>query len=80
MSWLSDKLEGANAFISKIYGQTVRLGLAVYPAEKPPPPIIPEVTITPPKVYEYGKEKAIDYAPYLIIGGVVVVLILISRR
>lgn len=80
MSWLSDRLEGANKFISKIYGQTVKLGLAVYPAEKPPPTIIPEVTVTPPRVYEYGKEKAIDYVPYLIIGGIVVVLILASRR
>ena len=80
MSWVSDALEGANKFVSKIYGQAVRLGVAVYPAEKPPPTIIPEVTITPPKVYEYGKEKAIDYAPYLIIGGIIVGLILISRK
>ena len=79
MSWLSDALEGANKFISKIYGQPVKLGAVVYPAEKPPPSPIPEVTITPGKVYEYGKEKAIDYTPYLIIGGIVVGIILISR-
>lgn len=80
MSWLSDALEGANKLVSKIYGQAVKIGVAVYPKEKPPPPVLPEITVTPPKVYEYGKEKVTDYMPYLIIGGIIVGIILLSRR
>jgi len=80
MSLLSTIGGFVNKTISKIYGQEVKVGAIIVPAGQPLPPILPTVTLTPAKVYEYGKGKAMDWKPYLIVGAVVVGVILLTRK
>lgn len=67
-----------NSVISKIYGQKVNLGLAVVPEEVKLPSIIPKIQILPGGMVTAKEE--INYTPYLIVGGVIILLILVLRR
>lgn len=78
MSLLSEVGGFINKTISKIYGQPVKVGAVIVPASQPLPPILPTVTLTPAKLYKYA--KSIDWKPYLIVGGVVVGVILLTRK
>jgi len=64
----------ANKLISKIYGQPVKLGAIVVPEKTKLPAILPEY-----EVRVKGQEKPIDWTPYLIVGGVILVIVLISK-
>jgi len=69
--------EVINSTISKIYGQKVKLGVIVAPAEEKLPGILPKISITAPK--PYGVEEKLDYTPYLVIGGLVLGIVLLAR-
>lgn len=65
-----------NKILSKIYGQKMRVGIVVAGEKEVLPSVLPEVTVTPRTIYQ--KAKA-DYTPYLVIGGIVIAVILITR-
>jgi len=72
-------LQGTNKLLSIAYDQKVKLGLIVAKEEEKLPPVLPKISVTAPKVV-FGEGKAkVNYTPYLIVGGVVIGIILLTR-
>lgn len=71
-------LQGTNKLLSTIWDQKVKLGVIVAKQEEKLPSVLPKVTVTAPKII-FGQEGKINYTPYLIAGGVIVGIILITR-
>lgn len=67
-----------NNILSKIYGQKMQVGVVVAPQGEPIP-TFPEIKVIPPKI-EYGLGEAkTDLTPYLLIGGVVLVVLILAK-
>jgi len=65
-----------NTILSKIYGQKMRVGIVVAGEKEILPSVLPEVKVTPRTIYQGAK---VDYTPYLVVGGILIAVVLITR-